>query len=214
MNVCAPWQLPQTVLYRLVLPPNDQKAWLPNLLQHLCSGLSWSVSGLLKHTDAFSKVYFTENAIKVLHPHDRFHIFLPVHTGMMKMSENALTFYSACVEGVISIHEHKHSTANSQSSLIGARYQLKTTIRFFKWKSTGTETGTGSETHDTDTVAFSNLSILKSVFKSLRFHCFCVDGTWKCSKMFAFSNENAFNNNNNKFISLPKRLFRANLQIM
>ena len=31
--------------------------------------------------------------------------------------------------------------------------------------------------HEADTVAFSNLSTLESVFKSLRFHRFRVDGT-------------------------------------
>ena len=32
---------------------------------------------------------FTENAMKVLRPHDGFHIVLPVHTETMKMTENA-----------------------------------------------------------------------------------------------------------------------------
>ena len=51
--------------------------------------------------------------------------------------------------------------------------------------------------HDTDTVAFSNLSTLESVFKSLRFHrkryiVFVWTGRdMKSNKMFAFSNENA-----------------------
>ena len=37
--------------------------------------------------------HFTENAMKVLHPHDCFHIVLPVHTETMKTTES--------VEGVI-----------------------------------------------------------------------------------------------------------------
>ena len=40
--------------------------------------------------------------------------------------------------------------------------------------------------HDTDTVAFSNLSTLEIVFESLRFHRFRVDGTWKRNKSLRF----------------------------
>ena len=35
------------------------------------------------------RFHFTENAMKVLRPHDRFQIVLPVHTETMKTTENA-----------------------------------------------------------------------------------------------------------------------------
>ena len=40
-------------------------------------------------TEARSTPMRFENAMKVLRPHDRFHIVLPVHTETMKTTENA-----------------------------------------------------------------------------------------------------------------------------
>ena len=127
--------------------------------------------------------------MKALRPHDYFLIVLPVHTETMKTTKTLSTFYCAYVEDVIEIYGHKRSTVNSQSSLIGARYQLKTTtlsvdilhLGFSKWKWTGTESTwrivfksfafsvNSTRPHEADTVAFSNLSTLESVFKSLHF---------------------------------------------
>ena len=36
------------------------------------------------------RFHFTENAMKVLRPHNRFHIVLPDHTETMKTTENAI----------------------------------------------------------------------------------------------------------------------------
>ena len=64
---------------------------------------------------------FTENAMKVLRPRDRFQIVLPVHTKTMKTTENALRLLlRICRRRYLNLW-----AANSQSSLIGARYQIK-----------------------------------------------------------------------------------------
>ena len=44
---------------------------------------------------------YTENAIKVLRPHDRFQIVLPIHMETMKMTKNIfnLLLYM-CIEGI------------------------------------------------------------------------------------------------------------------
>ena len=151
--------------------------------------------------------HFTENAIKVLHPHNRFHIFLPVHTGTMKMSENALTFYSACVEGCY--FNSWAYTFNCQFTIKIDRSEIPIKN---KWKSTGTETGTGSETQTLILLHFQNFLLWRAFSKV----CVLIFLAWTGHENAAkcLQNENAFNNNNNKFISLPKRLFRANLQIM
>ena len=115
------------------------------------------------------RFHFTENAMKMLRPHDRFHIVLPVHTETMKTLS---TFYCACVEDVI-----KFMSVNLQ--LLFSVDILH--IGFFKWKWTGTDNMTNrfqkfafsvnsTRPHEADAVAFWNLSTLENVFKSLRFH--------------------------------------------
>ena len=47
------------------------------------------------------RFYFTENAMKVLRPNDRFQIVLPVHTETMKTTENAFNLLLRMSEGVI-----------------------------------------------------------------------------------------------------------------
>ena len=88
---------------------------------------------------------------------------------------------------------HKNATHRdicNQAFKIGARYQLKTTVHSLSMSSIldfSNESGLGlrspdqsfskvcvfselTRPHDADTVAFSNLSTLESVFKSSRFH--------------------------------------------
>ena len=43
------------------------------------------------------RFHFTENGMKVLRPHGRFLIVLPVHTETIKATETLLAFYCACV---------------------------------------------------------------------------------------------------------------------
>ena len=65
----------------------------PNLPRFRCHGKGWSWEwggGRVPHECVFKSLRFhsTENAMKILRPHDRFHIVLPVHTETMKTTEN------------------------------------------------------------------------------------------------------------------------------
>ena len=59
--------------------------------------------------------------MKVLRPHDQ--IVLPVHTETIKATENVFNLLLRMCTRRYLVYEHKHSIANSQSCLIGARYQ-------------------------------------------------------------------------------------------
>ena len=78
---------------------------------------------------------------------------------------------------------HKHSIANSQSSFIGATDTNKNNNTFsvdiprLRSHDQSFSKLCVFSPHDTDTVVVSNLSTLESIFKSLRFHRFRVDGT-------------------------------------
>ena len=60
------------------------------IIRHLRCYLN--VMEFLFHGCVFKSLrfHFTENAMKVLHPHDRFQIVLTVHTETMKTTENAI----------------------------------------------------------------------------------------------------------------------------
>ena len=75
------------------------------------------------HTNAFTKVCVFislktqwESCVHTI-------VFISFYTSHTETMKTLSTSYCACVKDVIWIYEHKHSIANSKSSLIGARYQ-------------------------------------------------------------------------------------------
>ena len=107
---------------------------------------------------------FTENAMKVLRPRDRFQIVLPVHTKTMKTTENALSLLlRICRRRYLNLW-----AANSQSSLIGARYPIKTTRRSLSTSSIldfSNDNGLGLRSHDQ---SFSKVCVFSEFDPSTR----------------------------------------------
>ena len=64
------------------------------------------------------RFHFTENGMKVLRPHDRFQIVLPVHTETMKTTENAFNLL-LCMSRKLSCFQWRPSLIFSNESALG-----------------------------------------------------------------------------------------------
>ena len=176
-----------------MLPPNKPCVW-PRLRPR-------------PHECVFKSLrfHFTENAMKVLRPHDRFQIVLPVHTETMKTTENAFNLllrmyrrrYTFNCQFPIKLNRSEIPIKNNNNTFSVDILHLG----FFKWKWTGTEI---TWPIDFKSLRFRWIWPVHTKPILLRFQIlplwrviskvcvFTENGTRKHDKMFAFSNENAF----------------------
>ena len=111
------------------------------------------------------RLHFTENGMKVLRPDDRFQIVFPVHTKTIQVTENAYlsTLHCACLESflVFSVGHLGFFQIKMHWDWVWDHMINRFQKSAFSVNST--------RPHDPDTVVFSNLSTLGSVFKTCVF---------------------------------------------